>query len=69
MTNSTRLIAMAAEEYKDDKGEKQTRWYEIGIAWPTKSGEGYNVKLAAGITCSQFSLFPPKAKEPKAPTA
>lgn len=52
-------IAMTAREYEEG-GQKKTRWYEIGAAWPTKAGNGFNVKLYAMPTDGSFSLFLPK---------
>jgi len=54
-------VAMTAREY-DESGQKKTYWYEIGAAWPTKSGTGFNVKLYALPVDGSFSLFVPKDK-------
>ena len=54
-------VAMTPREYKDGDTQK-TYWIEIGAAWPTKSGEGFNVTLNALPVNGTFSLFPPKAK-------
>ena len=61
-------VAMTAREY-DDGGQKKSRWYEIGAAWPTKSGNGFNVKLYAIPVDGTFSLFLPKEKPESAPEA
>lgn len=41
-------------------GETKTAWTKVGAAWPTKSGEGFNVKLDFPVGVTEFSLFPPK---------
>ena len=56
-------IAFAACEYTDAKGEKKTRWLEIGSAWPSKSGKGFTLKLGAVPVDEELSLF---VNEPKA---
>ena len=60
------MIAMTARNY-DDNGTKKTRWYEIGAAWQTKSGNGFNVTLHALPVDGSFSLFLPKEKPETAP--
>ena len=64
-------IARTARTYKDADGTEKARWHEIGAAWPTKSGNGFNVTLYALPVDGQFSLFVPSEKPAKdeAPTA
>ena len=59
-------IARTGRTYKDADGIEKTRWYEIGAAWPTKSGNGFNVTLYALPIDGQLSLFVPteKAEQP-----
>ena len=59
-------VAMTGRKYKDGDQEK-TRWHEIGAAWPTQSGNGFNVKLYALPVDGTFSLFLPKEKPETAP--
>jgi hypothetical protein len=60
---------MGVREYQNDAGQKKSYWYEIGSAWPTKSGEGFNVVLHAVPVDGKFSLFPPRAKPESTPEA
>jgi hypothetical protein len=60
-------VAMTARNYEDETGQKKTRWYEIGAAWPTKSGNGLNVTLYATPVDGSFSLFLPKEKPETVP--
>jgi hypothetical protein len=55
-------IAFATREYTDAKGEKKTRWLEIGSAWPIESGKGFTIKLDAVPVDGKLSLF---VNEPK----
>jgi hypothetical protein len=64
----SKLIAMTAREYKDG-AETKTFWMEIGVAFPTKSGSGFNVLLNALPIDGRFSLFPPKEKPKSEPEA
>jgi|GraSoiStandDraft_16_1057320.scaffolds.fasta_scaffold4513343_1 hypothetical protein len=59
-------IAFAMREYTDAKGEKKTRWLEIGSAWPIESGKGFTIKLDAVPVDGKLSLF---VNEPKATPA
>jgi hypothetical protein len=55
-------LAYTARTYKDADGKDKKRWHEIGAAWPTKSGNGFNVTLHALPMDGQFSLFVPSDK-------
>ena len=55
-------IAYTARGYKDADGTEKKRWHEIGAAWPTKSGNGFNVTLYALPVDGQFGLFVPSEK-------
>jgi hypothetical protein len=52
-------IARTARTYTDADGIEKKRWHDIGAAWPTKSGNGFNVTLFALPIDGQFSLFVP----------
>jgi hypothetical protein len=58
-------IAHTARTYKDVDGIEKKRWHEIGAAWPTKSGNGFNVTLFALPVDGQISLFVPSEKPGK----
>jgi hypothetical protein len=57
-----RLDAMVARE-----NNGKTYWTKLGVAWPSKNGEGYTVVLDAmpAPVDGQFkiSLFPPKPRD------
>lgn len=55
-------IAYTARSYKDGDGKDKKRWHEIGAAWPTKSGNGFNVTLYALPVDGQLALFIPSEK-------
>jgi hypothetical protein len=57
-------IAYTARTYELEGVEKK-RWHEIGAAWPTKSGNGFNVTLFALPVDGQISLFVPSEKPGK----
>lgn len=45
---SEKFDALAVEEYEDKRtGERKSRFYRIGAAFPAKSGEGFDVLLGA----------------------
>ncbi len=43
--------ALAPYNY-ESKGETKTGWTEVGVAFPSKDGEGVNVELRPGISVS-----------------
>lgn len=48
MQTDARFDALAVEEYEDKRtGEKKSRFYRIGVAFPSKDGDGFNVILGA----------------------
>ena len=57
------FIARTARTYTDATGTEKKRWHDIGAAWPTKSGKGFNVTLFALPVDGQFSLFVPEKTE------
>ena len=62
-------IAYTVREYKDAQGNAKSRWHEIGAAWPTKSGNGFNLTLFALPVDGQISLIVPSEKPAELPTA
>jgi len=53
-----RLDALVARKDKDGK----THWTRIGVAFPTKSGGGWNIYLDANPIDGKLTLFPPKPR-------
>lgn len=66
-----RLDAVAAREYTTGQGETKTSFTRVGVALPTKRGDGYTLLLDAmpAPTEGQFRilLMPPKSRDGQAP--
>lgn len=66
-----RLDAVAAREYTTGQGETKTSFTRVGVALPTKRGDGYTLLLEAipAPTEGQFRilLMPPKPRDGQAP--
>lgn len=43
----SRLEAFTVRKYTNSDGEEKSAWTRIGIAFPHKNGEGFNVQLDA----------------------
>jgi hypothetical protein len=71
MSNSSRYDVMIARSYTDSQGATKTAWTKIGIAFPMKDREGFDVSLEAlplptlynGKLECKLKLFPPKERE------
>jgi hypothetical protein len=63
MADKPSHLAKMAKDYDGADGKKQTRWTDIGAAWPVKDGKGLKVKLDAIPTSGEIILLP---NEPKA---
>lgn len=65
---TTRYDALVGRKYTRD-GVEKTAWSKIGVAWPSKSGEGFNVQLDAMPApqdgAFRFVLFPPREDKPQ----
>ncbi len=44
-------------------GEEKSRWSRVGMAFPTKDGRGYSIKMDYPVAVSEFVLLPPKPKD------
>ncbi len=55
-------IAYTVRSFKDAEGKDRARWHEIGAAWPTKAGNGFNITLFALPVDGQISLIVPSEK-------
>ena len=39
---------LTTDEYQDKKtGETKTKWIRVGVAWPSRSGDGFDLRLNA----------------------
>jgi len=36
----------------DEGSNRKAQWFEIGIVWPHKDGDGFDVELPPGVTVS-----------------
>ncbi|WP_185761799.1 hypothetical protein [Xanthomonas phaseoli] len=45
MSNKTPLIANVVDRYTGRDGSEQSHWTDVGIAFPHKSGEGFNLVI------------------------
>jgi hypothetical protein len=54
-----RYDVAVSEEGQDGK----RRWQNIGVMFPSKKGEGFNIKLAGPHGVSWLSVFPAKPKD------
>ena len=51
------------DEFVQD-GENRSRGYHVGVAFPNKNGDGFNVSLIPGIALSgRFSILPRRQKD------
>ena len=74
---TTRYDAIMVHEYTDRAGDKKTQFTRIGVAFPTRSGDGFMVYLRAlpAPEDGQYKLLlkPPMQRDdaprPSAPTA
>lgn len=55
--------AQQVREYTDSNGEVRKSWTKVGVAFPFKSGKGFNVKLESLPLTGEFMLIPPKPKD------
>ncbi|WP_080931902.1 hypothetical protein [Xanthomonas albilineans] len=52
MSNKTTLVANVVDRYNSRDGSEQTHWTEVGIAFPHRSGEGFNLVIRPGLAVS-----------------
>ena len=61
-------VAYTVREYRAGNQMKSS-WCRIGAAWPTKSGEGFNITLDALPIDGRITLMLPKAEDKAAAEA
>ena len=57
------LNVLSVEEYEDAKGEKKRSWTKVGVAYPTKDGEGFTIQLRAFPIDGRLVVLPPRNDE------
>lgn len=60
----SRMDVCTPVEGKDGK----TRWTRVGVAFPSKTGPGWNLILDAAPLNGKLSMFEPRAKDGSAPS-
>lgn len=54
------LNVLSVEEYEDAKGQKQRSWTKVGVAYPTKDGQGFTIQLRAFPIDGRLVVLPPR---------
>lgn len=57
-----RLDVLTASEYERN-GEKKTTWTRIGVAFPTRNGDGWDVRLEALPVSGKLFLRAPRQRD------
>ncbi len=57
-----RLEVYVVTKYQS-QGEERSRWSRVGVAFPTKDGRGYSIKLDFPVAVGEFVMLPPKEKD------
>lgn len=55
------LDAFIVEKY-DSKGQEKRKWHEVGTAFPSKSGKGYNLYITPGLSVSGQIVIVPRSE-------
>ncbi len=56
-----RLEVYVVTKYQS-QGEERSRWSRVGVAFPTKDGRGYSIKLDFAVAVTELVMLPPKEK-------
>jgi hypothetical protein len=60
----TKYLNAFVQETFEVNGEEKSSYTKVGVAFPHKKGEGFNLKITAGIAVSgDLVLFPPKEND------
>lgn len=58
------LNILVSREYTDSNGEVRQDWMRVGVAFPHKSGEGFNCEVAEGLALTgKFVILPRKDRD------
>lgn len=50
---------LTTDEYQDKKtGETKTKWLRVGVAWPSRNGDGFDIRLNALPTNAKLFVRP-----------
>jgi hypothetical protein len=53
--------AFIVEKY-DANGQEKRKWHEVGTAFPSKSGKGYNLYITPGLSVSGQIVIVPRTE-------
>jgi len=57
----TKYMNVFVQETFDANGTEKTNFTKVGVAFPHKKGEGFNLKITDGISVAgELVVFPPK---------
>ncbi len=66
----TKYLNAFVQETFDVNGEEKSNYTKVGVAFPHSKGEGFNLKITAGIAVSgDLVLFPPKDNDERSTKA
>ncbi len=64
------FIASVSESYTDAGGKEQNYWTDVGVAFPHRDGEGFNVVIRKGLSVSgTLILRTPRSSEKEKPAS
>jgi len=60
----SKYLNVFVQEQFESGGETKSNYTKVGVAFPHKKGEGFNLKITPGIAVSgDLVLFPPKESD------
>ena len=60
----SKYLNVFVQEQFESNGEQKTNYTKVGVAFPHDKGEGFNLKITAGLSVSgDLVVFPPKENE------
>ena len=57
------LKVLTVEEYESPDGKAARRWTQVGVAFPHKEGEGFNIELRCLPLNGRLVILPPDADQ------
>lgn len=64
MSSNNRPHDICVSENYTVGDEERTKWTNVGTAFPTKDGKGFNCRVVKGIALTgDFHIFPPREKK------
>ena len=60
----SKYLNVFIQEQFESGGESKSNYTKVGVAFPHDKGEGFNLKITAGLSVSgDLVVFPPKENE------